>query len=84
MMSNPELAEKLGKSASFRKEMEKTDHNYRMLCQQAHYSDLSSIEEKLLSKFDHHKNGFDVFFFYEMFQLEGPKTILYFVNKLPR
>ena len=64
--------------------MDKADHHYKSLCQQAHYSDLSTIEQKLISKYDQHKNPFDVYFFYSMFQEKGPKTILYFVQKIPR
>ena len=39
------------KNSSFDKEMQKADQNYRLLCQQAHYSNLSRIREDLLSKF---------------------------------
>ena len=83
-MSNHELAEKMANSVSFQREMEKVDYNYRMLVQEAHYSDLSAVEQKLLSKFDAHNQPFDIFFFYELFQLEGRKALLYLVNRLPR
>ena len=48
--------------------MQKADQNYRLLCQQAHYSNLSMIKQNLLSKFEDHKNPFDIHFFYQPYQ----------------
>ena len=84
MISNPEIADKMKKSTNFQQEMQKADSHYKGLCQQAHYSDLSTIESKLISKYDNHKNNFDIFFFYEIFQEKGSKMILFLIEKIPR
>lgn len=72
MNSNPnEIEQKYKTSETFRKEMKRADENYQAIRQHAQYSNLSSVNTKLISKFVHPKLSQETYFIYAIYMGEG-------------
>lgn len=88
MATPDELHNKFHSSNSFKKEMQKALSNYLLLCQQAHYSDLSIIEPNILSKYESNRLPFDVYFFFAAYQPTDQKLydklVMHFITKMPK